>query len=75
MEIKNFLTVSEVANRFGVNTTTVYRLAQRGKLPGFKIGSKWRFSAQMLDYWVADQVTAAWLRSEPSGPVQEEREG
>ncbi len=61
---KEYLTVEEVAGRFGVNPTTVYRLAQRGTLPGFKVGNQWRFSRQMLELWVADQVTVERLRAE-----------
>ena len=52
---KTYLTVEEVAKRFGVNVTTVYRLAQRGKLPAFKVGNQWRFSEVRLEQWVADR--------------------
>ena len=52
---KPFLSVEDVAQRFGLNVTTVYRLAQRGKLPGFKIGNQWRFSEARLEEWVADR--------------------
>lgn len=55
MNGKDYLTVEEVAKRFGVNTTTVYRLVQRGKLPAFKIGNQWRFSESRLREWVADR--------------------
>ena len=58
---KNYLSIGEVADRFGVNITTIYRLAQSGKLPAFKIGSQWRFSEEQLEAWVADQVTVKWL--------------
>ena len=61
---KNYLSIEEVAECFGVNSTTVYRLAQRGSLPAFKVGSQWRFSEEMLESWVADQVTLEWLRTE-----------
>lgn len=54
---RTFLTVEEVAKRFGINSTTVYRLVQRGALPGFKIGGQWRFSPEMLEDWVTDRVT------------------
>ena len=50
-----YLTVEDVAKRFGVNITTVYRLVQRGKLPAFKIGNQWRFSERRLEEWVADR--------------------
>ena len=61
---KEYLTVEEVAGRFGVTPTTVYRLAQRGTLPGFKVGNQWRFSRQMLEGWVADQVMVERMRAE-----------
>lgn len=57
MEANSFLTVEELAKRFGVNPTTVYRLAQKGVLPGFKVGSQWRFSEEILASWIADQVS------------------
>lgn len=52
---KPYLTVEEVAKRFGVTVTTIYRLVQRGKLPAFKIGNQWRFRAARLEEWVADR--------------------
>lgn len=61
---KSYLSVEDVAKRFGVNPTTVYRLAQRGLLPGFKVGIQWRFSRAMLESWVADQVTIKQLKAE-----------
>lgn len=64
MDDREYLTVEEVAERFGVNPTTVYRLAQRGTLPGFKVGNQWRFSRQMLELWVTDQVMVERMRAE-----------
>ena len=55
MPEKPYLTVGDVAKRFGVNVTTVYRLVQHGKLPAFKIGNQWRFSETRLEEWVADR--------------------
>ena len=55
MPEKPYLTVDEVARRFGINVTTVYRLVQQGKLPAFKIGNQWRFSETRLEEWVADR--------------------
>ncbi len=64
---KTYLSIEEVAKRFGVNTTTIYRLAQRGVLPGFKVGVQWRFNQDLLDAWTADQVTMEWLKAENGG--------
>lgn len=64
MAEKLYLSIEEVAKRFSVNVTTVYRLAQKGELPGFKVGNQWRFSENLLESWIADQVTVKWLLSE-----------
>ena len=55
MPEKPYLTVEDVAKRFGINVTTVYRLVQQGKLPAFKVGNQWRVSETRLDEWVADR--------------------
>ena len=51
---KTYLTVEEVAKRFGINVTTVYRLVQKGKLPAFKVGNQWRVGEARLKEWIAD---------------------
>ena len=56
MAEKRYLSVDEVARQFGIDRTTVYRLAQRNILPGFKVGGQWRFSQQMLETWVSERV-------------------
>ena len=64
MSEKSYWSVEDVAKQFGITATTVYRLAQRGVLPGFKIGGQWRFSPEMLESWVADQITIERFRAE-----------
>ena len=36
----------EVAEMLGVTPRTVTRLAERGEIPGFKVGDVWRFHRQ-----------------------------
>lgn len=31
---------------------TVYRMARKGVLPGFKIGGEWRFKKDLIDRWI-----------------------
>jgi excisionase family DNA binding protein len=47
------MTVREVSQHLRMGESTVYRLANEGKLPGRKIGGVWRFSRKELDKWVA----------------------
>ncbi|MFT5207845.1 MAG: excisionase family DNA binding protein [Candidatus Omnitrophota bacterium] len=51
-----YLTVADIAERFGISTRAVYKLVQNGMIPGFRIGSKWRFNADSLKEWEDSQV-------------------
>lgn len=46
------MTVRDVAGYLNVDEKTVYRLAQRGELPGFKVAGTWRFKRGDLDVWI-----------------------
>ena len=43
------LTLEEVAAYLKAGKRTVYRLAQEGKIPAFKLGGSWRFRRAELD--------------------------
>jgi excisionase family DNA binding protein len=51
------MTVRDVAAYLNVNEKTVYRLAQRRELPGFKVAGAWRFQRQDIDQWIQRQKT------------------
>ena len=57
------MTVSEVAEFLRLAESTVYKLAQEGKLPGRKIGGMWRFSRKEVESLVSqsqqEQLDAA----------------
>lgn len=46
------LTVIEAAEYLKMGRSTVYKLAQEGKLPTHKVGRQWRFDAKELDKWL-----------------------
>jgi len=64
---KKYLTIQEVAQQLGVHETTIYRLANHGKLPAFKIGSQWRFDSGLLDNWVKEQAGETLANSNEEG--------
>jgi excisionase family DNA binding protein len=41
-----------------VHRSTIYRLLKKGQLPGFKIGSDWRFNVEAIDQWRLQQGAA-----------------
>ena len=57
------MTVREVATFLAVDEKTIYRLAQRGKLPGFKVAGTWRFQLRDIQGWIDEQKR---LKSSPS---------
>ncbi len=54
--IESMLTLSEVARLLQVSQRTVYRLAQDGRIPAFKVGQAWRFRLADIEAWIDAQV-------------------
>lgn len=43
------LTTKELAEYLKLTEVTIYKYANEGKIPGFKIGSRWRFDKDQID--------------------------
>lgn len=53
---RRLLTIQDVSRELGLHPMTVYRFVQRGLLPGFKVGGRWRFKRELLDQWMVEKV-------------------
>lgn len=51
--MESAITVRDVAVLLNVDEKTVYRLVQKGDLPGFKVSGSWRFQRPDLEAWIA----------------------
>ncbi len=51
----DIMTVKELAEYFKIAEKTAYRFALEGKVPGFKVGSAWRFRKSQVDRWISQQ--------------------
>ena len=49
------LTAQELAVYLRVNRSTVYRLLKKKQLPGFRIGSEWRFQIEEVNRWFRER--------------------
>lgn len=49
------MTVRELAGYLRMKPVTIYKHAQEGKIPAFKVGSTWRFKRKTIDGWIAEQ--------------------
>lgn len=54
----NVFTVQELASYLRMKPLTIYKHASAGKLPGFKVGSHWRFQKKTIDQWIQNQEQA-----------------
>jgi len=53
---KKIMNLREVAGYLGVHTSTIYKYAQKGSIPAFKIGSGWRFPKKHIDQWIDEKM-------------------
>jgi excisionase family DNA binding protein len=56
MKQSKYLTVAELSEYLRVHKTTIYRMLKEQKLPGFRIGSDWRFSLEAINQWQLDRM-------------------
>ncbi len=62
--MNELMTLPEVARFLKIARRTAYLWAQQGRLPGFKVGTGWRFKREDIDQWVEAQRRQANLRNE-----------
>jgi len=60
---EEIFTIKELSEHLRVHPTTIYRLLRQGRLPGFRVGSNWRFNRAAIEQW--EQLQA----SEPQAPT------
>ena len=46
------LTIDELAEYLKVSKSTLYKLAQEGRIPSQKVGKHWRFRKDAIDRWL-----------------------
>lgn len=51
-EPQQVMTIDELAEYLQVAKSTLYKLAQDGKVPGQKVGKHWRFRKEAIDRWL-----------------------
>ncbi len=51
-KLEKLMTLEEVAEYLRLSVHTIYKMAQRGKIPALKAGKKWRFRKEDIDKWL-----------------------
>jgi excisionase family DNA binding protein len=52
----DILNVDEAAHLLRIPRSSVYKLAQEGKIPAQKVGKHWRFYRPILVKWIAGEL-------------------
>jgi len=52
MKPKDVMTIGELAEYLQVSKSSLYKLAQSGRIPGQKVGKHWRFHWGTIDAWL-----------------------
>ncbi len=54
----SLMTIDEVAKYLRMKKVTIYKHAQERKIPGFKVGSTWRFKKSTIDKWISEKESS-----------------
>ena len=49
------LTIADLSKYLKISRSTLYKLAQEGKLPSQKVGRHWRFHKAAIDRWLGQR--------------------
>jgi len=53
--VDEILDPDQVGEMLHIHPRTIVRLANQGKLPGFKVGSQWRFRREAIHEYIKNQ--------------------
>ncbi|GAP40853.1 helix-turn-helix domain-containing protein [Flexilinea flocculi] len=64
------LTIEEASKYLRIPLSTLYKLAQDGKIPCQKVGRHWRFRKERIDNWLDDTIA----KSKKQTPINNEEQ-
>ena len=64
------MTINQVAEYTHIEVQSIYKMAQRGKIPSAKIAGRWLFKKSILDEWLTQKITKHETLQIFQGPVK-----
>jgi len=55
LNMDKWLTLEQIAEYLQMSTSSIYKMAQAGRIPSYKVGRQWRFKTEEIDGWVENQ--------------------
>ncbi|MCO6436681.1 MAG: helix-turn-helix domain-containing protein [Phycisphaerae bacterium] len=62
-EPSDILTIEQLAEYLKISRSTLYKLVGDGKLPGQKVGKRWRFHKAAIDQWLGERANGKEMRA------------
>ena len=56
------MTLDDAAEYLRLKKVTLYKLLEKGKLPGSKVGGQWRFKKDTLEKWIDDKIVGGGVK-------------
>jgi excisionase family DNA binding protein len=50
--MENVLTISDVAKRLRLSSSTIYKYAEKGNIISYKVGNRWRFQEADIEKYL-----------------------
>ena len=70
-ESDDIMTIDALAEYLKISRSTLYKLVQGGRLPGQKIGKRWRFHKEAINEWLKQHprrgTASTFARRSPDG--------
>jgi excisionase family DNA binding protein len=54
--LEELMNIKDAASYLRLNSMTVYKLAQKRRIPAFKVGGNWRFKKELLEDWLTQKA-------------------
>jgi len=62
-------TSKDMQEMLHVDRSTIYRMAEAGRLPAMKIGKQWRFPVDQINSWMEEQIPSSTVTRRDMGTV------
>jgi excisionase family DNA binding protein len=66
---REVMNAREASRYLGISKETLYKYLWQNRLPGFKLGNRWRFKKAVLDRWMEKQSEQPRSRTRLKGSL------
>ena len=63
-DLPQVMTIEEASKYLRIPLSSLYKLAQAGKIPSQKVGRHWRFRKEAIDMWLAETTQQHLIKSD-----------